>query len=551
MKPKRMMFRIVVMIFIVVTAISCQSRKEVDLIVFNAKIYTVDSTFSIQEAFAVKEGAFIAMGSDKEILDRYIAKKKIDAEGKFVYPGFYDAHGHFNGLGELMDQVDLNGTKSVSEIIARIQKYEKENPGREWIIGGGWDQNTWEAKQFPVKDSLDKYFPDKPVYLSRVDYHAAWVNSKALEQASLTFVQEIEGGKIVTDKKGELTGVLIDNAMNLVGDHIPVPDEKRALKMLQKAEKALFSAGLTSIADAGVGERELDYFKKFYKNNDLSIRLYAMLSGTPNSIDRIVKTKPFEQGNLTAKSIKLFADGALGSRGAALLDRYSDDEGTEGFLLHKLEALEQMIQKLSETHWQINTHAIGDSANRVILDLYAKYGKDKKDTRWRIEHAQIIHPKDLSKFAKNKIIPSVQPTHATSDKSWASDRLGSERIKHAYPYKELLDQNGIIALGTDFPVEGYNPMATFYAAVFRKGIDENEKDGFQVENALSREEALKGMTIWAAYASFQEAKRGSIEIGKEADFVILDQDLLKAAPQEIKNTQVLQTVLGGETVYVK
>ncbi len=527
----------------------CTGKQRVDLVVHNAKVYTVDSVFSVQESFAVKNGVFVAVGDNEEILSTYAGKEEIDGRNMSIYPGFYDSHGHLFGLANLLDQVDLNGTKSVSEVIVRLQEYEKAYPEREWIIGGGWDQNLWEVKEFPVKDSLDHYFPDKPVYLSRTDYHAAWVNSKAMEAVDLDPIPKIEGGKIIIDEEKQPSGIFIDNAMDLIARQIPLPKEAAALEMLQRAQDSLFSSGLTSIVDAGIGETERKLFKKLYAEDSLQIRLYGMMSVNPSNVSDVVKIKPFNSGNMSVRSVKILADGALGSRGAALLDRYSDEEGTKGFLLHSPEGLETMIKKLAKTGLQINTHAIGDSANRIILDLYGKYIEPEEDRRWRIEHAQIVNPMDLDKFKAFQIIPSIQPTHATSDNEWAKRRLGERRIRYAYAYKDLLDQYGLVALGTDFPVENYDPIRTFYAAVFRAEISESSEMGFQMENALSREEALKGMTIWSAYACFQENDRGSIEVGKDADFIMLDQDLMEASKEQISQAQVLRTVLAGKTVF--
>lgn len=535
-------------LLIVLLFIRCTSNTEVDLIVYNAKVYSVDSTFSITEAFAVKNGIFIDIGSSKDILKRYKAKETIDAKKAPIYPGFYDAHVHFFELAHLFQEVDLSGSQSINEVISRLQKFKQVHPDKKWIIGRGWDQNLWGSKIFPTKDSLDKYFPNTPVYLSRIDFHAALVNSAALDIAKLDSVYTLQGGIISSDQMGKPDGLLIDNAMTLVNKYLPTHDETSTLKYLQQAQDSLLSVGLTSIADAGLKEEELEYLKSFYAKDKLKIRDYAMILANPNLIDRYINEDTFESDRLTIRSIKLLADGALGSRGASLLETYHDAP-TKGLLLHTPQQLDEAIKKLASSKFQVNTHAIGDSANRLILDIYGKYLKPDNTKRWRIEHAQIISPIDFSKFRTYKIIPSIQPTHATSDMYWAVSRLGDERIKGAYAYKELLKQYGKVALGSDFPIEHFNPLYGFHAAVAR--VDKNgfPERGFQMENALSREETLRGMTIWAAYSCFQEKKRGSIEKGKDADFVILEKDIMTIPEREIRGVKTLRTVIAGETVF--
>jgi len=528
---------------------SCTNNKEVDLIVFNAKVYTVDSLFSNAEAFAVKNGIFIDIGTSAEIKKKYAAKETIDAEGKAIYPGFYDAHAHFFMLADLLQQVDLTGSTSYEEVIERVRAYQQKYPHKKWIIGGGWDQNLWTDKDFPTKDSLDKYFPETPVYLSRVDYHAALANTAAMDIAKLE-EKSVVGGLIMRDSSGALTGILVDNAMNLLTKHIPETKEEDRLGYLQRAEDSLLSVGLTSIVDAGLTLDQLDDLKKFYQKNALKIRDYAMIAGNPLSIEKFIRDGFVDTDRLSVRSIKLMADGALGSRGACLLDHYQDAE-TRGFLLYSPKEFDQVIKKLANSDFQVNTHAIGDSANRLILDTYGKYLKDNKARRWRIEHAQIIAPSDFHKFAEFHIIPSVQPTHATSDMYWAEERLGHERMEGAYAYKKLLDQYGMLALGSDFPVEHFNPLYGFHAAVARVDNSGYPKGGFQMQDAISRIDALRGMTIWAAYSCFQEKKRGSIERGKDADFVIMDEDIMTAANERLRHIKTNRTVIAGETVFLR
>ncbi|MDM1295099.1 amidohydrolase [Sphingobacterium sp. N143] len=539
----------IIFLFFCWTIIACSTQTKVDLIVYNAQVYTVDSTFSKAKAFAVKEGKFIAIGSDEEIQRKYKSKETINAEGRSIYPGFYDAHAHLFDEAELMDQVDLNGADSFEEVIQRVKTYQQKNPDKTWLIGGGWDQNRWRNKTFPTKDLLDKAFPDVPVYLMRVDYHAAVANSKALERAKLTSIPNIHGG-VVGGNNNIPNGLLIDNAMDLVNKAIPVPDEKEYLRMLKRTQDSLLSVGLTSIVDAGLSKERLELLKKYYKEGQLKFRDYAMILGNPENIKSFIDQGFYETERFEIKGFKLLADGALGSRGACLLAHYHD-AATHGFLLHSPQEYEEMIKQIAASKFQANTHAIGDSANRIILDIYGKYLQPQTDRRWRIEHAQIISPADFDKFRKFQIIPSVQPTHATSDMYWAKDRLGEERMKGAYAYKHLLKEYGKLALGSDFPVEHFNPMYGFHAAVARVDKQGYPDQGFQMQDAISREDALRGMTIWAAYSCFQEQKRGSIEAGKDADFVILEKDILKIPNEQLRGVKTLRTVIAGETVFIR
>jgi predicted amidohydrolase YtcJ len=527
--------------------LSCTTNKQIDLIVYNAKVYTVDSVFSTVEAIAVNNGVIVEIGDSQDLLNKYDAKEKVDVNGKFIYPGFYDAHAHFFMLAEAMDEVDLVGSLSYNEVLERLKTYVAHNPDKKWIVGNGWDQNLWEDKNFPTKDSLDKYFPDLPIYLTRIDYHAAVVNSKALEKAHLDSAYFVEGGVISVNAEGLPDGILIDNAMQLVRNHIPKNQSSALLKILRRAQDSLLSVGLTSIVDAGLTPDQIESLKIFYNEDSLAIRDYVMVAATDESIRDYLRAGTFESDRLTVRSFKLMADGALGSRGACLLHPYNDAP-TNGFLLQDPEEFDRIIKRLANSNFQVNTHAIGDSANRIILDTYGKYLKDGKKRRWRIEHAQIIAPSDFDKFKQFQIIPSVQPTHATSDMYWAEDRIGSDRIKGAYAYKKLLDEYGLLALGSDFPVEHYNPLYGFHAAVAR--VDKNgfPDGGFQMENAITREQALRGMTIWAAYSCFQDKKRGSIEKGKDADFVILEEDIMKAPNEKLRDIKTLRTVIAGNRI---
>jgi len=534
---------------LVIVLLSCNRKEKIDLLVYNATIYTVDSSFSTAEAMAVKDGKIIAVGKTADIEKEFDATEKLDAQGKFIYPGFIDAHAHFVGYGMSLQRVDLTGTNSWEECIERVKIFANENK-EGWITGRGWDQNDWAIKEFPNNEILDTLFPDRPVLLTRVDGHAAIANQKALDLAGIKAHDTLTGGEI-EEMEGTLTGVLIDNAVDLVSSKIPAATDEQFKKALQAAEQNCFAMGLTTIDDCGLSFPSVDMIKSLQANGDLKMRLYVMLSDEKANYDYAAANGMIKTDRLNVRSFKVYGDGALGSRGACLLQPYSDKIGHYGFLLSQPEHFDSVANWISNNRWQMCTHAIGDSGNRTILNTYAKYLKGKNDLRWRIEHAQVVDQNDFSLFGANSIIPSVQPTHATSDMYWAGDRLGSERVKGAYAYIQLLQQNGWLPLGTDFPVEDISTFKTFYAAVVRKDAKGWPANGFQPENALTREEALRGMTIWAAKANFEEKEKGSLEKGKFADFVILDSDIMKEVPEKLLSIKVLQTFLNGEKVFEK
>lgn len=522
---------------------SCQNKKA-DLIVHNAVIYTVDSAFTIAEAMAVKDGKILAVGNSKDLLNNWSAKEIIDANGKTIIPGFIDAHAHFLGYGKSLFEVQLYGCETWDDVIRRVSDFAKGKDERDWIIGRGWDQNKFPGKQFPTNELLNQRYPNTPVILTRIDGHAAMANAKALELAGIKAEQTLTGGTIET-KNGLLTGLLIDNAVDLVTNKIPQPTKDDYEKWLLAAQEKCFEQGLTTITDCGLMQKDVEMIDALQKENKLLMNLYVMLSDDPINYAAYLKKGPYKTEKLFVKGFKIYADGALGSRGACLLKHYADKPGWGGFLLQKKSHFDSIAALLINTNFQMCTHAIGDSANREVLNIYTKYLKGKNDKRWRIEHAQVVNEQDFSLFGKASIVPSVQPTHATSDMYWATDRLGSTRIKNAYAYQQLLQQNGWIPLGTDFPVEDISPFKTFLAAVIRKDAKGYPSNGFQTENALTREETLKGMTIWAAKANFMEKEKGSLEAGKHADFIILDQNLMKQPETAILNTKVLATYING------
>jgi len=529
-------------------AAACKQKEyNADLLVKNAVVYTVDNNFSKAEALVVRNGKIIAVGNADTIQQRYNAREVVDADGKAVYPGFIDAHTHFYRYGLTLQEVMLKKTKSWKEVVDSVKVFAAQNPDG-WIMGNGWDQNKWKIKQFPNKAKLDSLFPVRPVVLTRIDGHAIIVNQAALNIAGVKPGQTIAGGEVETIN-GKLTGVLVDNAMALVRHKIPEPTDQVIQTALLGAQKNCFAVGLTTVDDCGLDYPMINTIAQLQHKGDLKMRMYVMLSDNPDNFDYLFKRGVYKTPGLNVRAFKVYADGALGSRGACLLQPYSDQKGWRGFLLSSPQHFEQVAKMIADKGFQMCTHCIGDSASRTILKIYAAALKGKNDRRWRIEHAQIVSPEDVKYFGDYNIIPSVQPTHATSDMYWAAKRLGPERIKNGYIYKQLLNQNGWEPLGTDFPIESINPMYTFYAAVERQDLKGYPSGGFQPENKLSREEALKGMTIWAAKSNFEEKEKGSIEPGKYADFVILDQDIMTAKGSALPHVKVLKTYLNGEKVY--
>lgn len=534
--------------FILIIMNSCTQKETADLIITNAKIYTVDADFSIVECLAIIDGKIRETGGNNEILKKFSSEKIIDANGKFIYPGFNDAHCHFSGYGNnLMQYADLRDTKSPDEIYEILRKHH-ETFGGDWILGRSWDQNDWELKEFPDKTKLDELFPETPVYLVRIDGHAGWCNSKALEIAGITASSKVQGGEVVL-KNGQPSGILIDNAMGLIGSFIPEGSAEQQKKGLIAAQTNCFAAGLTSVTDCGLDKNTIMLMEEMQNNGELKMRINAMLNPTNENFEAFVKRGPKKSDKLTVNTIKIYADGALGSRGALLLEDYSDDPGNYGLQIETQEYYDKICELALDNNFIVATHAIGDSANRLVLNTYAKFLKGKNDRRWRIEHAQVINPEDFSKFAEFSIVPSIQATHCTSDMTWAESRLGEERIKGAYAYQTLLAQNGWLPNGTDFPVENIEPLYTFYASVFRTDHSASPEGGWQLNEGLSREQTLRSMTIWAAKAAFEENEKGSLEPGKFADFVILNTDLMNASPKEVLKAKVESTWIGGKKVF--
>jgi predicted amidohydrolase YtcJ len=527
---------------------ACHSRQSADLLVLYTKIYTVDSAFSAVQAMAIKEGKILATGTNAAILEAYTATDTIDAGGSYVYPGFIDAHGHFVEYGKSLFMADLFGCTSADEMVQRVKVFAAGHPGLAWIEGHGWDQNKFPGQHFPDNTELNKLFPNTPVVLKRVDGHALLVNDAALTLAGIHPGDTLVGGVIET-KNGRCTGILIDNAERLVNRKMPALSVGDFWQRIDAAQRNCFAQGLTTVTDPGLDRMAIERLDSLQRVGKLKMRIYAMLRDNAALLDYYLPRGPYKTELLYVKGVKAYADGALGSRGACLLADYTDRPGWKGFLLSPPAHFDSLAARLVGTDWQLCTHAIGDSGNRMILQVYNRYLKGKNDKRWRVEHAQVIALEDLDLFGRASVIPSVQPTHGTSDMYWAGERLGPTRIKGAYAYKRLLQQNGWLPLGTDFPVEDISPFKTFLAAVFRVDAKGYPAGGFQADEALSREETIRGMTIWAAKADCLEKEIGSLEAGKRADFVILDKDLMQVAAGEVLQVKPVATYASGVKVF--
>lgn len=527
---------------------SCNRKEKVDLIVSNATIYSVNSEFGTYQSMAIANGKIVGIGTNKEIANGFDPKEIIDLQGAPVYPGFIDPHCHFLGYGEVLANANLKGASSWTEAVARLVEHQRNYP-TSWALGRGWNQNEWDVKEFPSNDLLNKAFPSKPVLLIRIDGHAAMANSAALKLAGVDENTRVEGGEIGLFK-GKPTGLLVDNAIDLVRKFVPAYSLREKENALLKAQENCFAVGLTSVGDAGLDLAEVLLIDSLQKKGKLSMKVNAMLSPTDENFNHFVKNGPYSTPHLTVRTIKLYADGALGSRGALLLEPYSDSPETKGLQLETTQRLTEVCQRAYEAGYQVATHCIGDAAVRLMLNVYGQFLQPGNDYRWRIEHAQTVHPTDLPRFGQFAVIPSIQTTHATSDMFWAVSRLGS-RINTAYIYKDLLEQNGWLPNGSDFPIEEINPLYGFYAAVSRRNLNGEPSQGFQMENALSRQQALRAATIWAAKAAFEENHKGSLEVGKDADFVVLSNDIMVVSEDTLPQVNVLQTFIFGKNVFLK
>lgn len=499
---------------------ACYKGKSVDLIIHNAKVHTMVDNAEIAEAIAIKDGKIVEVGPERQILNKYSSDEEIDAEGKDVYPGFTDAHGHILSYAKQLLSADLVGTKSMDELLVRLEKYQSKNK-RKFIVGRGWDQSLWGTTEFPTNEQLNKLFPTIPVCLIRIDGHALLANDACLKLANITADTQINGG-IIHVKEDKCTGLLVDNAMNPVYALIPEFPKSEIMNAINEIQDELFQYGITGVHEAGIENKDIALFKEMIDKHDFDLNVYAMLMPSDENIAFARKKGIYTYKNLLIRSFKVMGDGALGSRGALLKQPYSDQHPHHGVLTTSIEDMKRIAGICEETGYQMNTHAIGDSTNKILLDLYERIFEVNRDHRWRIEHAQVIDPKDFELFSKYAVFPSVQPTHAVSDQRWAEQRLGRQRMIGAYAYKSLLNQFGMLAIGTDFPIELTDPFLTIHAAVQRTNVDNLPSGGFYPKEALTIEECIKGMTSWAAFASFQENELGTIEKGKDATLAIFE-----------------------------
>lgn len=525
--------------------VSCYKGQHVDTIIHNAQIHTMDDQSTVYEAMAIKDGKIVELGAERQILNKYSADEEIDAQGRDVYPGFTDAHAHVLSLAEQRLSVDLVGCKSMAQLLARTELFQQKHK-RKIIVGRGWDQSLWGTKSLPDNAELNALFPTTPVCLYRIDGHALLANDAMLKLAGVNAETQVEGGMIEL-KDGTPSGILVDNAMELVTKTLPGFSDEELMTVLSEIEQELLMYGITGIHEAGIDFEDIALFRKMMDKNGWSVNVYAMLMPSEANMDFARKNGIYTYKSLSIRSFKVMGDGALGSRGALLKRPYTDRHDHSGVLTTPHEEMKRIAAFCLETGYQMNTHAIGDSTNHLLLNLYAKAYERNPDHRWRIEHAQVVDPTDFHLFSDYGVFPSVQPTHAVSDQRWAEERLGTERMKGAYAYRTLLQTHGMLALGTDFPVESMDPFLTIHAAVQRKNGDDFPTGGFYPKEAITLEECLRGMTVWAAMAAFQETSLGRLEKGMDATFAIFEKPI--ASTGAYAPNFSLYTFIKGKKVY--
>jgi predicted amidohydrolase YtcJ len=539
---------------------ACSSQED-GFILHNVNGYTIagdNMELVTFDAIAVQDGKVVTTGALNDLQQEMEGFNLIDGEGKTLIPGLIDAHTHVMGLGYQQLDVDVQGVDSLEETLEIIGQYAEDNPDLEWIQGRGWNQVLWEENEFPTAEDLDRVVPDRPVYLTRVDGHAAWTNSRAMEIAGISRdTPDLQGGVVLRDEFGDATGIFVDATMNYIEDHIPARTAEENYQAFELALQEMAKHGLTSVHDARINVDTWEMYKDFADEGELITRIYAMIGGTGDTFDELAQNGPIESyadDMLALRSVKISADGALGSRGAAMIEHYHDDPGNSGLLFYDQQELNEMVIKGASNGFQMNIHAIGDAANRQVLDAFQNAKEelgDQSDLRHRVEHAQIVHPDDIPRFVELDLIASMQPTHATSDMNMAEDRVGSERMEGAYAWQTFLDQGTVIAGGSDFPVEDVNPFYGLYSSITRQDHGGMPPGGWYSEHRLSREETLRIFTRDAAYSAHQEDVLGTLEAGKWADFILIDRDIFEVDASEIWQTEVLETWVAGEKVYQK
>ncbi len=531
--------------------------QDATLILLNGVIYTVDSRKPVAEAIALSDGRITGIGSNEEIRRDFRSANIIDLRGKPVYPGLIDAHAHLEGLGAALMNLDLVGTTSPAEVQRMVRERASTTPPGVWIRGRGWDQNDWEEKIFPDHSSLDEAAGEIPVYLKRVDGHAVWVNRKVLEIAGITRdTPDPEGGRIVRNTAGEPTGIFVDRATEMLSAVLPDPSKEERTESVLRAVQSCLRVGLTGVHDMGVDLEMIGIYKELIPDGRLPLRIYAAIDGGGVAWQEYVQKGPeigLFDGRLSVRSLKLYQDGALGSYGAALIEPYTDDPSTRGLTLTSADSIGYFADACISKGFQLCIHAIGDRANHGVLNSYEEAFKrnnvNSADLRFRIEHAQVLDPADIGRFSLMGVLPVMQPTHCTSDMYWVETRLGPERIPGTYAWHSLVQAGSIVPAGSDFPVESNSPLWGFYAAITRQDHGGWPEGGWHPEERLTREEALKAFTIWAATAAFEENVKGSLEPGKYADLIVLSNDIMKIPPSEILSTTVDLTIVGGQVVY--
>lgn len=549
-----------------------------DTLYFNAHVYAMDAAGNRAEAIAVRGERILGIGTTEELRERFTVKESVDLEGKTVLPGFIDAHAHLLSLGFSRMTLDLVGISSEAHVAALVKEQVDRVSPDQWVRGRGWDQNLWPSKRFPTYEVLDRVSGDHPVYLERIDGHAAWVNVRAMELAGITDkTEDPPGGKIIRDARGNPTGVFIDAAMGLITRSMPPPSEKESEQALTIAIQECLQYGITSVHDMGAGLAEIQLYQRMIDRGEFPFRVVVAIDGPGETWEHFLANGPIHDyggGRLSVRAIKMYIDGALGSRGAALVEPYNDDPTNRGLTLTTEDDLKKVVDQALSRGFQVCTHAIGDRGNTIVLDAYesALKANRKDDHRLRLEHVQVLFPGDIPRFRELGVIPSMQPTHCTSDMFWAEARLGPSRVRWAYAWQSILSTGIMIAGGSDFPVENPNPLLGLYAAVTRqdtRGVPANAEEvtkyfqlsregiqdpaafdgGWYRSEKMTREQAVSAFTSWAAYAGFQEKSVGSLEVGKLADFIVLSNDVLTVNPREILTTVVERTVLAGKEVY--